>query len=280
MISTLAFAVIMASALLHAVWNAIARANKEPGETLAAGVIVSGIISVPGALIVGLPAPASWPWLTAGVVINSIGIRLAMAAYRSAPFALAYPTMRAGIPLLSLPIAMILLNEWPGFQAAAGIAMISMALLLLAWIAKDSGRTELKGVGYALLAAVCGAGYVTSDAMGARLSGDVMAYAFAVGIGNGVVIALMQWLEGHHPVPLVARKARVAFGISCLSMSSFLLYMWSLTMAPIALMAALRETSVFFATAIAAIFMRDHVGPFHWAAALIALAGVITIRLA
>jgi drug/metabolite transporter (DMT)-like permease len=56
--------------------------------------------------------------------------------------------------------------------------------------------------------------------------------------------------------------------------------MWSLTMAPIALMAALRETSVFFATAIAAIFMKDRIGPLHWLAALLALAGVVTIRLA
>lgn len=280
MISTLAFVVIMASALLHAIWNAIARANPEPGETLAAGVIVSGLISVPATLILGLPAPAAWPWLAAGVVINSIGIRLAMEAYRRAPFALAYPTMRAGIPLLSLPIAMVLFAEWPGFVAAGGIGLISLALLVLAWLAKGSGPAEMKGMGFALLAALCGAGYVAADAMGARLSEGVMRYAFAVAIGNGVVIALMQWAEGHHPLRLVRRKWRVGLGISSLSMTSFLLYMWSLTMAPIALMAALRETSVFFATAIAAIFMKDRIGPLHWLAALLALAGVVTIRLA
>ena len=279
MIDTLPFLAIMASALLHAIWNAIARTHRAPGDIIACAVIAAGIVSLAPLMVFGLPPAPALPWLAAGIIINSVGIRAAMAAYTRTSYGLAYPIMRAGIPLLALPIAILLFNEWPSAGAALGVVLISLALVMLALVARKAGKAELSGVGFALLAALCGAGYVACDAKGIRLSHSIFSYAFAVAVGNAIVLALMVRAEGRNPVTLLISHARHAFGISILSMASFLIYVWALNITPVALAAALRETSVLFATAIAAFVLKERVTPLHWCAALVALAGIVAIRL-
>jgi drug/metabolite transporter (DMT)-like permease len=279
-IETWPFLAVLASALLHAAWNAIARAGGEPGDVVASGVIAAGIISIPGLIWFGLPSSASWPFLAAGIVMNTAGIRFAMAAYRHASFGLTYPAMRAGIPLLTLPVAAVVLREWPQPLAAAGVLLIAAAVVTLMLAARRGGRAERRGLGFALLAALAGAGYVTIDAMGVRQSGNVMGYAFALAICNGVVIAALTRLEGGTPLRTFRRYAPLAFGISVLSMASFLLYIWAVSVAPVALAAALRETSVLFAVGIATFILKEKTGPFHWTAAGLAFAGTVAIRLA
>ncbi|MCX7339742.1 MAG: DMT family transporter [Hyphomicrobiales bacterium] len=279
MIGTLPFLAIMASALLHAVWNALARSHKNPGDIMVSAVMASGLMSIPLLLVTGLPPRAAMPWLVGGVVINSIGIRAAMIAYTRTSYGLAYPIMRAGIPLLALPTAILLFNEWPTAGGAVGVLLISCALILLALIASRSGKAELSGVGYALLAALCGAGYVTSDAMGVRLSPLIWSYAGAVSLGNGLVLALMMRLEGRNPAKLLAANSARAFFVASISTSSFFLYVWALNVTPVALAAALRETSVLFATAIAAFVLKEKITTLHWCAASLALAGIVSIRM-
>ncbi len=279
-IETLPFFAVLASALLHATWNAIARSGPEPGDVLASGVMASGLISIPFLLWFGMPSAQSLPWLFAGVVINTIGIRLAMAAYRSASFGLAYPVMRAGIPLLTLPIGVVILGEWPRPAGVVGVLLIASALIMLALAARRSGKSEMRGLGYALLAAVAGAGYVTADAGGVRLSGNIFGYAFLVALGNALAIGCMYVAEGRNPVAMFPRHAPRAFVIAAFSTSSFLLYVWALSQTPVTLAAALREVSVLFAVGIAQYVLKEEVGRFQWLAAALAVAGVVAIRIA
>jgi uncharacterized membrane protein len=279
-IETLPFVAVLASALLHATWNAIARAGSEPGDVLASGVMASGLVSIPCLMWFGLPASESLPWLAAGVVINTIGIRLAMAAYRSASFGLAYPVMRAGIPLLTLPIGAVMLNEWPRPSGVVGVLLIASALIMLALAARRAGQAETRGLGYALLAAIAGAGYVTADAGGVRISGNIFSYAFLVSLGNALAIMVVMLIEKRDPLPILRRHAHRAFTISAISTTSFLLYIWAVASTPVALAAALRETSVLFAVAIAQYVLKEDVGRFQWLAAGLAVAGVVAIRIA
>jgi drug/metabolite transporter (DMT)-like permease len=274
------FLAVLGSALLHAVWNAAARSGVEPGEVMACGVVVSGGVGLAGLLFAGLPDSPSLPWLVGGVVINTIGIRFAMAAYRSASFGLAYPVMRAGIPLLVLPIGVVVLGQWPGPIGVVGVLLVAAALIMLAFAASRAGRGELRGVGFALLAAMAGAGYVSADAVGVRLSGNVLGYAFLVTIGNALAIWLLSAAEGRNLILLLPRHAKRAVFISLVSTASFLLYLDVVARNPVALAAALRETSVLFAVAIARFALGERIGPFHWGAATLALAGVAAIRLA
>jgi drug/metabolite transporter (DMT)-like permease len=279
MIDTWPFFLVLVSAVLHAAWNAMVRASPEPGEVMACAVMASGLIGLAGLLLSGLPEGAAWPWLLGGVIINTIGIRLAMAAYQRASYGLAYPVMRAGIPLLSLPVGALLLQEWPRPSGVIGVLLIGAALIMLALAAHRAGRSELCGLGFALLAAVAGAGYVAADAVGVRLSGGIFSYCFAVALGNCLAMAALMAVEGRNPLVLLPRHARLAATISLLSTTSFVLYIFALAVTPVALAAALRETSVLFAMVIAHFVLREKVGRYQWMAAGLAVAGVAAIRL-
>lgn len=279
MIETLPFVAVLISAILHASWNAMARAAPEPGDVVAAAVIAAGIISLPGLAWFGPPGAAAWPWLLGGMVVNTFGIRFAMAAYRHASFGLTYPIMRAGIPLLTLPLGILMLGEWPRPTGFAGVVMIASALIMLAFAAHRAGRSELRGVLFALISAVAGAGYTTADAIGVRLGGNVMGYAFALAIGNAILIGLLTQWERGDLVPMLRRHGAKGLGLSMISMSSFLLYIWAVSITPVALAAALRETSVLFAIAFAHFFLHEAIGRYHLAAAFLAFAGIIAIRI-
>ncbi len=187
--------------------------------------------------------------------------------------------MRAGIPLLTLPVGAFLLQEWPRPAGAVGVLLIAAALIMLAIAARGSGKAELRGLGFALLAAVAGCGYVTMDAFGIRLSGNVFAYAMLVAVGNGIAITALSAFEGRNLAQALVRNLAPAAGISAISMTSFVLYVWAVSQAPVALVAALRETSVLFAIVIARFALRERIGVWHWLAGLLALAGVGAIRL-
>jgi drug/metabolite transporter (DMT)-like permease len=279
LIETLPFLAILASAFLHAAWNAIARREPEPGDAFAAAVISAGLISLPGLLIFGLPNAAAWPYLAFGVVMNSIAIRLSMAAYRSGSYAIAYPAMRAGIPLIAMPIAAIMLSEWPRPLAVFGVLLIGTALLMLAFAARGAGRNETRGLAFALAAAAISACHATTDAIGIRISGNIFAYGFALTIGNAAIVVLLARFEGRAPFRLYASNAATGFKVAVISMSSYLLYIWVLSTTPVAIAAALRETSVLFAVLLAWLFLKERIGKPHIAAALLAMAGVAAIRL-
>jgi len=274
------FLAVLLSAMLHAFWNAAARSAPEPGEALACGVAASGPVGLLGLALVGAPAAAALPWIAVGVVVNTIAIRLAMEAYRSASFGLAYPVMRAGIPLLVLPIGILALGERPGLVGAAGILLIVAALAVLALAARRAGGAELRGLGYALLAAAASAVYVTIDAVGVRLGGNVLGYAFLVCSGNALAIVGLSAVEGRNLLKILPRNAPRAVFIALVSTASFLLYIGVVAVSPVALAAALRETSVLFAVALARFALGERIGVSHWSAAALALAGVAAIRLA
>ncbi len=128
--------------------------------------------------------------------------------------------------------------------------------------ARRAGRSELRGVGFALLAALSGAGYVSADAVGVRLSGNVFAYAFLVSLGNAVAIGLLSAAEGRNLLQLLPRHGKRALFISVVSTASFLLYLHVVASNPVALAAALRETSVLFAVAIARYALASRSDPF------------------
>jgi drug/metabolite transporter (DMT)-like permease len=279
MIETWPFLAVLASAILHASWNASVRASTEPGGVLAAGVMLAGVVGLAGLAWSGLPQAASWRWLIIGVIVNSIGIRLAMAAYRSASFGLAYPVMRAGIPLFTLPTGVIFLGEWPRWAGVVGVLLIAAALIMLALAARGAGKAETRGLAYALAASLMGAGYVTADAVGVRVSGNFLGYFFGVILGNAIALQGLMALEGKSAFRQVRSHFAAAATIAVISTASFLLYLWAVTLSPVALAAALRETSVLFAVAIARFALKEEIGRWHWLAASCAVTGIAAIRL-
>src|SRR5581483_9614250 len=125
-------AAALASAALHAGWNAAVKASPRPGQAMTAQMAVGAVLVVPGLLWTGLPAPGAWAWIAGSTALNWVTVMALLQAYRLAGFGLVYPLVRAVSVLLVVPAAAILSGETLTPAGLAGVALIAAALMLLA----------------------------------------------------------------------------------------------------------------------------------------------------
>ena len=298
---------VLTAALLHAGWNALIRgAGDKRLYTLLLHACSAGLGGV-GLLFTGLPAPASWPYLALSAVIHSAYILLLIRAYEGGQLATSYTLMRElpafvgpdeqqdvggqlatsytlmrGLPplivgVLSGPV----LGEALGPEGAAGVALISCGVIGIGFA---SGLTLARIATHpsthaAVLNAVAISAYTLVDGQGARLAGNPLAYVFCLSLLEpiGVLLAglrsdagalrryfLGQWLLG-----LVGAAA---------AMLAYATVLWAMTRAPIAMVAALRESSVIFAVLIGALWFKEGRLRSGLAAGSIVMAGVLLLR--
>jgi drug/metabolite transporter (DMT)-like permease len=277
-VSTRVLLAMLASALLHASWNAWVKSRPDPyGALIALGVGAAW----PNLILLafgGLPTHAAWGWIAATILLSVPAQALLGSAYREADLAVAYPIVRGLNPLVIAIAAIPVFGERLGRGNLAGVLCISAGIAGIGWEAARRSRTiTLRGLGFAALAALVTAAGALTDSMGARVSNDPLSYAPIIAIGNGAAMAAYQ-ARRTNVGAVLAQHWQIALFAPLLSTGSYLLAIWSLTQAPVALVVSLRETSMLFAVAIGALLLRERVGPWRWLAVALVFAGVLLIR--
>jgi drug/metabolite transporter (DMT)-like permease len=273
------FAIVLFAAVLHAVWNAIVKGGSD--KLLMTILVVSSSGAVAASILPFLapPAAASWPFLLASMVFQIIYFTLVARVYRAADMSQAYPLMRGTAPLLVSMASVAFLHEHLSIIAWLGICSICVGTASLAWTAR--AREHLKGVALALLNALIIAGYTLIDGAGVRRSGAPIAYAAWLFLLTA--IPLTGWAIVRNGA-VFRRYAAMHFRLGLIgglgSCASYGLALWAMTQAPVAIVAALRETSILFATVIAALVLKERVSPQRLAAACVIAAGAALLRLA
>ena len=301
-VSAPVFLAVLGAALLHASWNALL---KRRGEPLPATVlVVAGAACLAAVLLPLLPAPAraSWAYIAASSVVQTVYYLLLIATYRHGDVSHAYPLMRGCAPLLVAvangPLtgdrlgggqwcAMLLicggvLVQWFTARGArAGAA--SRATAAHARDAHTSGartagsRTTL----FALLTAGVIAAYTLIDGRGVRLSAAPAAYTLWIFLLTGSAVCLCTLRGRTRALAAFARANPLVAPLGGLAtVGSYGIALWAMTRAPVAAVAALRETSILFATAIAAFVLRERIGRTRLAAVALIACGAIAMRLA
>jgi drug/metabolite transporter (DMT)-like permease len=278
-VTLLVFLAALASAFFHAGWNAVARRQEDPGAGLALVVIMAGVVSVPGLAYVGPPATPSLPWMAVACGCNLVTMRVMMATYRRMPFNLAYPLVRGISPLAVAVLGYLLFSYTLAPLAIVGVGIISVAVLMLAASSRIGASIPLGATALALAAGISNAFFSIADARGVRLSENLLGYSFMVAIVNAFLVSGMMLVERSGLVAAVKRYWKVGL-VGCMgSMSSYLLMVYGFANGPVAAVSALRETSIFFSVLIAAIFLREQVGPLRWGAVAVAVVGIAMLRL-
>lgn len=279
--STEVMVVVLFSALLHAGWNALVRASSDKFLTslqVVCGAAILALFMLPG---LPMPAAASWPWLLASGLIHVVYFALVARAYQGSDLGLAYPLMRGTAPVLTALAVALLLGEAPTPGAWLGIALICGGVLMLAGRAWRSGPSHAGAV----LAALANAGvialYTLVDGQGVRLAGHALSYTAWVFLLSAVfMLVTAAWLRGRsllRPAPGAWRVA--ALGGSG-TLAAYSLVLWAMTQAPIATVAALRETSIVFAALIGALFLKESLSRLRLFSAMLVCAGAIALKLA
>ena len=277
---TLVFGLMLASAGLHASWNAWVKSRADSTGAVSALVIGAGIPNLAVLAAFGFPGPQAWGWIAVTVALSIASLHLIAAAYREGDFAVAYPLVRGFIPVVLTVAAIPLFGERPSLAQGIGVLCVSAGLGVIAWESSmRSGTMTRKGIGLAVMTAGLTALAALTDAKGARLSESSFSYAATISVLNGVFMALFQRTRGHQVGAMLMRHWPILTFGACLSVVSYTLYIWALMRAPVGLVSALRETSMVFAILIAAFVLRERVGPWRWAAVAAMLAGMMLIRL-
>ena len=275
------FAAVLIAAACHAGWNATIKGGFDPLATTVVISIGAAVVAAVLLPVVGLPAGAAWPWCAASVLIHLVYFAALIESYRAGDMGQVYPIARGSAPLMTAVVTTALVGERLGLAGWGGIILLVAGVMLLSLRGgRDLTRLDRKAVGFALFTAVTICAYSVVDGVGARHAGSANAYSVAlfVGIGPVVVIYALAW-RGREMIPAMRRHWRLGLAGGTLQLGSYGIAIWAMTVAPIAIVAALRETSVLFGALIAIIFLKEPLRASRVAAALMIVAGLTLIRL-
>jgi drug/metabolite transporter (DMT)-like permease len=273
-------AVVLLGAVLHAAWNTLVR--RAADKLLDTVLMISGAGLLAAVLLPALPLPAteSWPYLAASVLIHVIYFALVALAYHGAELSFAYPVMRGTAPVLSAVAVALLLNETPTPGGWLGILLVSGGVLLLATDAWRSGKLRKGPTLLALANAGVIAVYTLVDGQGARLSGHAFSYTGWMFLLTAMLLfGLALALKGRRMIDHVRHGWQRGLLGGASTLASYGLALWAMTQAPIALVAALRETSVVFAAIMAALFLAEPVTRLRAVSIIIVAAGAVAIKI-
>jgi drug/metabolite transporter (DMT)-like permease len=279
---TYVFIAVLAAAACHAGWNALLKLDLEPIVATAVVAVASGLVAAPFAAVAGLPDAPAWPYLVASVVIH-IGYYAALAeAYRGGDLGHVYPIARGSAPLITAVLASLLIGEGPGGRGWAGVLLLAAGILLLALRGGRLGeRFNSRAVAFALLTALTITAYTLVDGIGARLAGGATAYTAWLFVLSAAAMAVWGFARlGPRLGAELKANWPVALTGAVLSTAAYAIAIWAMTVAPIALVAALRETSVLFATLLSTLLLREPWRVARIAATLMVLAGAALLRAA
>ena len=266
---------VLGAALLHATWNALVKASEDKGLDTVAVAAGSGLIALVIAPWLPAPAAASWPWLAGSAVVHILYFLFLAGAYRWGELSYSYPIMRGGGPLIVAVAGVFLLQEIPSFKQAAGIVLISAGILAFA-----RGSHDRRATWFAVGNAAVIAAYTLIDAQGARASGAPVSYTLWFFVANGIVITGLGLAQQGARIPAYFRRfwLRSLAGGAC-AVGAYAIALWAMTLAPVALVAALRETSVIFAAVIAFVIFKEKMTGPRVAATCAVLAGLVALRI-
>ena len=271
--------VVLLAAALHAGWNALVKSGAD--SFLDTILVTTGVAVVGAAALVFMPVPAaaSWPFLVASVVIHIAYYGLLILAYRGGDLSLMYPVMRGLPPAITAVLAAAILGERPTWGGWAGILMVSAGVLLLAADSPRSAGFRRGPLVSALLNAGVIVAYSLVDALGARQSGHAFSYTAWMLLITGVlflglVLPRRAGAIGRH---LRANVGKGMVGGAC-TLGAYSLSLWAMTQAPIAPVAALRETSIVFSALLAVVVLKERIRPLRYACIAVVTLGAVAIK--
>lgn len=287
---------VLVGALLHASWNAVVKSGGDQQLDLALVHLFGGVAALPLLALAGLPPVASWPFAGLSLLIHVAYYVTLNGAYQHGDLGVTYPIMRGSAPLLVALGSSAVLGERLSPAAWAGVAAVTAGVLLVGLARPAQALHHHRALAYALANAVVIACYTFVDGQGVRTAvgggGSAASYVLLLFVLDGVPYP--GWViarrlagapgpqRGEHRRRLLD-YARRRWGLATLgglaSLGSYGIALWAMTRAPVAVVSALRETSVLFASALSVTVLKEHVGFKRIAGAMVIVGGVVALRL-
>ena len=272
-------ALLLGAALLHAVWNAMAKSAGSPLYSLAAYHLCGSLLALALVPLVPTPHPDSWGCILASVLLHNLYYFALGHAYRIGELSLMYPLFRGLAPVLVALGAGVVAGEWLTTGALAGVASISIGLMGLTVFGGQIGRLPGKTICWGLIIACLIAMYTVVDGLGVRLAGDYRAYIVWLFLLEAVPICgfLLATRRQAFTRFIAGNTVTILLG-GVFSSLAYGLVIYAMSLNAMALVSALRETSVIFAAIIGAVLLRESFGKQRIIAAVLIAAGILVLH--
>ena len=270
---------VLAAAAAHAIWNAMIKSSGDVLLDMTLVVFFAGVATAPFLPLVEVPAPAVWPYIGASMLIHIAYYFALVGAYRAGDLSHGYPLMRGLAPLVTSLCAIWWLGEAPRPLVWVGIVLICGGVLSLG-LAGFHWRNSRVSTCWALANALVIAAYTLVDAAGVRAAEAPQSYVVWLFVLDALPFPILILALKRRELSAYARRfwLRGLFS-GALSAAAYGVVLWAMTRAPVAAVAALRETSVIFAALIGAWLLKEgHIARRLVGAATVA-AGVIALKI-
>ncbi|NUU04147.1 DMT family transporter [Herbaspirillum robiniae] len=269
---------VLAAALLHASWNALLKSSADRLASLSLMTIGAGVAAIPLVLLRPLPLAGSWFYIILSGILHTGYNLFLIRAYRIGDFGQSYPIARGSSPLLVALGAALFAGEQLGLYTVVGIALVSAGIVSLANLRSLKRRENLSGPAAAFATGAFIAAYTVTDGIGARLAGDSVAYAGWLFVLDSIPLALIYWRRhGRSPIALNQRESWIGLAGGVMSLVAYGIVIWAVTLAPMGMVSALRETSVLFALLIGALFLGEQLTLRRVLSCLVIAAGAVVL---
>jgi drug/metabolite transporter (DMT)-like permease len=267
--SLTALALALGAAFLHAFWNLILARAKDVDATTAVALIAGVLVFAPVAVIGWDAQREVWPFLVVTSLLQLTYFVLLATAYGRAELSFVYPIARGAAPVLVLLAGVVVLGYSASATQVGGVALVVLGVLLVRGLRAPSTATDLT---LALAIGVCIASYTLLDQRGIRYASPVVYQELSMILPTVGFVALTLVRRGRAPIRAAFGLPAVAAGI--FAWSAYVLVLAALSRASAASVAAVRETSVVIATALAVPFLHERVGVPRMAGAILVVVGV------
>jgi drug/metabolite transporter (DMT)-like permease len=280
-LSILIFSLVLLAAAMHASWNVLVKMNL---DRFSAVVLLQSVLGVTGLgimLVFGLPPASAYPYAFASAFVHTFYLIYLAKAYEAGDFSVTYPIARGTAPLFTLLGTLVFASDAFNAMSLIGVLVVVSGLLVMGFSKKIDTASHKQAVIYALITAALISCYTLLDGLGARASGSPTQYAglafFLFGIsifGTGIT------LRGPGLVAQIAPHWKAGVIGGGISAVAYWIIIWCMANAPIAMVAALRETSVLFGLAMSSYILREKLTAARIAGGVLIVAGAMALRFA
>lgn len=272
---------VLLAALFHASWNALVKTGGDRLSVLAMVNGCSAIIALSMLPFADVPARESWPYILASIVLHTGYYFFLVEAYRVGDLSHVYPLARGLSPLLVAGGAVIFAGELLPPSAFVGVVLACGGIVSLSFDRGPPWRSDARPLLFALGTAAFIAGYTVVDGIGVREARTVPGYVAWLFTLDALPLILITWFIRRRELRWTLRSEwkKGAIG-GVLALAAYGMVIWAMSLAAMAAVSALRETSVIFAALIGTILLKERFGGLRISAAVMVAAGVILMNIA
>jgi len=274
------FLMVLGAALVHATWNALVKTDRDRLALIRVMSFTQLALSVCLVPFVAVPAAESWPYLAASMVLCTGYMLFLNRAYQMADFSLVYPLARGAAPFIVAVVSVGFLGEHLGRASQLAILLMGLGITSLALARGAASLRDWRPVVLALMTGSFIGAYTIVDGLGARAAGSPHGYMIWLSLITALlIVGCVGWLQRGRRTPLSLRSRNAGITAGIMSYGSTWVVIWALTLAPLAMVSALRETGIVFAVIIGVVFLKERVNPARLASIALTLVGTTLLKL-